>query len=194
MFAILCLYKKPLHVFSFSPNIIACLSHLASPILRLFEHSAVSHGYVSSCLFLWVPWRIYGMVTKTVSNVHSSYLTPGRRVVLAKPAQPLKKFPSFYGTWKFITELKRTQHFPSPKPDELSPPFLLLTWRSILVLFFHLCLVLPYGLISSRFPTQSTILALLAFRRLRTNFCGWPTVTEAKRSLVRILIRRQPVV
>jgi hypothetical protein len=59
------------------------------------------------------------MITKTASNVHSSYLTPRCRVVLAKPVlvQLLKKFRSIYGTRKFITELKRTHQFPSLNSD-----------------------------------------------------------------------------
>jgi hypothetical protein len=39
-------------------------------------------------------------------------LTPWNRVLLEKPAntQPLKKFPAFYGTQRFITAFTRDHH------------------------------------------------------------------------------------
>jgi hypothetical protein len=40
------------------------------------------------------------------------YLTPWRRVLLGKPRgyQPVKKFPAFYGTRRFITAFTTAHH------------------------------------------------------------------------------------
>jgi hypothetical protein len=78
--------------------------------------------------------------------------------VLEKPtvAQPLKNFPTFYGTRRFITLFARARHWSlswarwiqsiSPYPISRKP---------ISVLFSHLRQDLPSGLFPSSFPTKT---------------------------------------
>ena len=85
-------------------------------------------------------------------------LTPWCRVLLEKLTglQLVKKFPAFYGTRKFITALTSVHHlslsWASPIQSTYTHPT---SWRSILILSTHLCLVLPSGLIPSGFPTKT---------------------------------------
>jgi hypothetical protein len=84
-------------------------------------------------------------------------LTPRSSVLLEKPsvARPLKNFPKFYGTPRFITE------FRIPFNSSLSwarwiqsiPPHYT-SVRSILILSSHPRLDLPSGLFPSRFPAE----------------------------------------
>ena len=85
-------------------------------------------------------------------------LTPWSRVLLEKLAgfRPVKKFPAFYGTHRFITvvtsarplSLSWANSIQSITPHTTS-------WRSILILSSHLCLGLPSGLLPSGFPTKT---------------------------------------
>jgi len=80
-------------------------------------------------------------------------LTPCSRVLLEKltDSQLVKKFPAFYGTRRFITAFTSARHLSlfwarsiqsmPPQPN---------SWRSILILSFHLCL----GLFHSGFTTK----------------------------------------
>ena len=70
--------------------------------------------------------------------------------------QLVKKFPTFYGTQRFITIFTSACHLslswassiPSVPPHPTS-------WSSILILSSHLCLCLPSGLFPSGFPTKT---------------------------------------
>ena len=85
-------------------------------------------------------------------------LTPWCRVLHEKLTglQPVKKFPAFHGTRRFITALTSVRHlslfwagpiqFTYPHPT---------SWRSILILSTHLHLGLPSGLLPSGFPTTT---------------------------------------
>ena len=85
-------------------------------------------------------------------------LTPWCRVLLQKlTGLPLvKKFPTFYGTWTFITALTSVRHlslsWASPIQSTYPHPT---SWRSIPILSTHLRLGLPSGLFPSGFPTKT---------------------------------------
>jgi hypothetical protein len=70
--------------------------------------------------------------------------------------QLVKKFPAFHGTWRLITALKSVRHlslfWASPIQSIYPHPT---SWRSVLILFIHLCLGLPSGLYLSGFPTKT---------------------------------------
>ena len=85
-------------------------------------------------------------------------LTPWCRVLLEKltGSQLVKKFSAFHGTRRFITALTSLRHvslsWASPIQSIYPHPT---SWRSILILFTHLCLGLPSGLFPSGFPTKT---------------------------------------
>ena len=65
--------------------------------------------------------------------------------------QPIKKFPAFYGTRKFITVLTSARHLSLSWANSIQFPQPLPTSRSILILSSHLHLGLPNGLFPSGF-------------------------------------------
>ena len=85
-------------------------------------------------------------------------LTPWCRVLLEKLTglQLVKKFPTFYGTRRFITAFTSFRHpslsWASPIRSTCPQPT---SWRSILILPTHLRLGLPSGLFPSGFPTRT---------------------------------------
>ena len=85
-------------------------------------------------------------------------LTLRCRVLLEKLTclQLVKKFPAFHGTRRFITALTSVRHlslsWASPIHSIYPHPT---SWRSILILFTHLHLGLPSGLLPSGFPTKT---------------------------------------
>ena len=89
-----------------------------------------------------------GMCRNLLHYLLTYLLTPWCRVLLEKLTglQPVKKFPAFHGNRKFITALTSVRHLSlswarlvqSIYPHSTS-------WRSILILFTHLCLGLPSG-------------------------------------------------
>jgi hypothetical protein len=85
-------------------------------------------------------------------------LIPRNPVLLEKltVTQPVKKFPTFYRTPRFITVFNRTRHCSvSCATCIQSSPSHPISLRSILILFSHLLVGLPSGLFPSGFPTQA---------------------------------------
>jgi hypothetical protein len=85
-------------------------------------------------------------------HAQTSVLTPGSRVLQKLiVAQLIKKFPTIYGSQKFVLEFTRAHHLGSPNmvPDASSQQTIPYGLRSIIWLS-HLCLGVPSGLF--RFP------------------------------------------
>ena len=91
-------------------------------------------------------------------------LTPLSRVFeKLTSSQVVKKFPAFYGTWRFITTFTSAQHLPLSWARSIQsiPPHPT-SWRLILILFSHLQLGFPSCLFPSGFPTKSLYATLLS--------------------------------
>ena len=92
-------------------------------------------------------------------------LTPCNRVLLEKLTglQLVKKFPTFYGTWRFITAFTNARHLSqswASSIQSISPQ--LTSWRSILILSSQLGLGVWSGLFPSDFRTKTLYTPLLS--------------------------------
>jgi hypothetical protein len=109
------------------------------------------HRSSLSCIEYFVEW--------------SNLLTPWRRVLLEKltSSQLVKKFPTFYGTRRFITAFTSDRHLSLSWASSIQsiPPHPT-SWRSILILSYHLRLGLPSGLFPSGLTTKTQHTALLS--------------------------------
>ena len=88
----------------------------------------------------------------------TTYFTPWCRVLLEKltDLQPVKKFPAFHGTRRFITALTSVRHLSLSWVSPIQSIYPHSTsWRSILILSTHLRIGLPSGLFPSGFPTKT---------------------------------------
>jgi hypothetical protein len=95
--------------------------------------------------------------SRTAGCKSVTIITPRCRVLLEQLTglQPVKKFPAFHGTRRFITALTSVRQlslsWASPIQSIYPHP---ISWRSILILSTHLSLGLPSGLFPSGFPTK----------------------------------------
>ena len=92
--------------------------------------------------------------------MHLGYLhiTPWCTVLLEKLTglQLVRKFPAFHGTRRFITALTSVRQLSLHLANPIQSTYPHSTsWRSVLILFIHLRLGLPSGLLSSGFPTKT---------------------------------------
>jgi len=74
-----------------------------------------------------------------------------------------QKFPAFYGTRRFITAFTNAPHLSlswASSIQSIPPPPT--SWRSILILSYHLHLGLPSGLFPAGFPTKTLYTPLLS--------------------------------
>ena len=92
-------------------------------------------------------------------STHLTYLlTPWSRVLLQKLTglQLVKKFPTFYGTRRFVTALTSVRQLSISWASPIQSTYPHLTsWRSIIILSTHLRLGLTSGLFPSGFPTKT---------------------------------------
>ena len=131
---------------------------------RLIETHPRSWG--KQCIHFRVKMEIGD---STEMFIHSAYLrdiiplTPWSRVLLEKLAgyQLDKKFPTFYGTRKFITTFTRARHLSLSWARCIqSMPQHPTSWRSILILSSHPRLGLPANILS---PLKSCEICCLTF-------------------------------
>ena len=116
---------------------------------------------------IWKFWSVYlahGIFQTSDNNKGYDILTPWSRVFLEKLTgfQLVKKFPTFYGTRMFITAFTSTHHLSLSWAISIQsiPPHPT-SWRSILILSYHLRLGLLSGLFPSGFPTKTLYTPLL---------------------------------
>ena len=92
-------------------------------------------------------------------------LTPCSTVLLEKltGSQLIKKFPAFYGIRRFITAFTNSRHLSLFWTNSIhSMPQHPTSWRSVLILSFHLHLGLPSRLFLSGFPSKTLYNTLLS--------------------------------
>jgi len=104
--------------------------------------------------------------TATIKQYLLTYLpTPQSRVLLEKltGSQLVKKFPAFYGTWRFITAFTSAHHL-DPILSHIDPVHTHhpTSWWSILILASHLSVGAPIGPFPSIFPTKTLYTPLLS--------------------------------
>ena len=96
---------------------------------------------------------------KNTTGINPKYLlTPRCRILLEKLTglNLVKKFPTFYGTRRFITALTSVHHLSLSWASPIQSIYLHPTsCRSILILSTHLRLGLPSGLFPTGFPTKT---------------------------------------
>ena len=114
--------------------------------LRLFYHST------------WELTVLTYLIIYLLTYLLIYLLTEWSRVLLEQLTglQLVRKFPTFYGIRRFINAFTSARHLSLSwaRPIQSMPPHPT-SWRSILILFSHLRLVLPSGLfpqLSSRNP------------------------------------------
>jgi len=145
-----------------------------------FEQRCLQYGYlhiqyfvVTNCSFNAIFFSIHFKLV--LDPFYTSYLYPAQdylllrtvwsRVILEKLTgfQLVKKFPAFYGTWRFITAVTCAGHL---SPSGASSIQSILphptSWKTILILSSHLCLGLPSGLFPSGFLTKTLYMLLLS--------------------------------
>jgi hypothetical protein len=138
----------------------SCLLYLRFNLLRQFNHC---YYPIHNCLHTYNLFHKYlKKFNNTViqCNYHSlthSLTHSWSWALLEKPSivQPLKNFPAFYGTRRFITGFTKALHWSLPWVSSIhSIPPHPISLRSILIFSTQLCVGLPSGLFPSGYPTK----------------------------------------
>jgi hypothetical protein len=143
-----------------------CTAHLLGWIINctrctvhISNHTII---FVSiSVFYVVISWMIFWSMHQVLTYL----LTPWSRLLLEKLTglQLVKKFPSFYGTRRFITALTSARHlslsWASPIQSTYPHPT---SRRSALILSSHQRLGLPSGLLPSGFLTRTLYAPLLS--------------------------------
>ena len=114
-------------------------------------------------------------------------LTPCSRVLLEKltGSAASQEILRIFGTRRFLTVPTSAHHLSLSWANSIQSPHLPPTsWRSILILSFHLRLGLPNGLFTSGFPTRTLCTPLpylLPLLYLMTNLLQFTNVQESHR-------------
>jgi hypothetical protein len=89
------------------------LSSFVEFLYLKFFYGTTWKNYISTTF----PYRICGnniclSIHPSITDWLTDWLTPCSRVFVEKliVTQPVKKFPTFYGTWRFIAEFTRVHH------------------------------------------------------------------------------------
>ena len=126
-------------------NLLTLLTYLLAYLLTYL------HSYLLSYLLTYI-------LTYLLTYLLKNLLTPQSRVHLEKLTgfQLVKKFPTYYGTRRFITGFTSDRHLSLSWAISIqSTPAHPTSWRSILILSSHLLLGLRSGLFPSDFPTKT---------------------------------------
>jgi hypothetical protein len=110
--------------------------------------------------YLFTYWLIYSLIC-----LLTYLLNPWSRIILEKLTGPqlVKKFPAFYATRRFITAFTTARQLSLTSARSIqSTPLHSTSWRSALILAFHICLGLPSRLFHSGFHTKFLYATLLS--------------------------------
>jgi hypothetical protein len=122
--------------------------------------------YLLNCSWVATRWQQYSThlhTNKTQNDTKQTVhiLTPWCRVLLEQLTnlQLVKKFPSFYGTRRFITTLTKVRHLSISWASAIQSIYPHPTsWRSALILSTHVSPGFPIGLFLLRFGHQEYVL------------------------------------
>ena len=109
--------------------------------------------------------RPRGIFQDNKSSTHTDTRTIWSRFLFKKltGSELVKKFPVFYGTWRFITAFTSARHLSLTWATSIqSMPSHHTSWRSILILSSHLRLGLPSDLLPSGFHIETMYKPLLS--------------------------------
>jgi hypothetical protein len=119
--------------------------------------SSVLHGCLHYCM--WYLLYVMGKNCLLLTYLLSYF------VLLEKltGSQLVKKFPTCNKTWRFITAFTSAHHLSLSWASLIQSTSPLTTsWRSMLILPYHLCVGLPSGLFLSGFPAKTLYTPLLS--------------------------------
>jgi hypothetical protein len=130
-------------------------------ILIVSAYCILCVGWVVKCLLTHTHTHSHThSLTHTLTRTLTHSLTPYNTALLQKLTglQPVKKFPAFHGTRRFITALTIAHHLSLFWSSSIQSIYTHPTsCRSILILSTHLRLGLPSGLFPPGFPPKNPV-------------------------------------